>query len=204
MSLDKLPINVFDLVLIVVLSLGIWRGRKHGMSEELLGTVKWVLVVVGCAMLYEPAGKALAQSSPFSLLSSFVMVYVAAALAILGLFALIKHSLGGKLIGSDIFGRAEYYLGIGAGIVRLSCILVAALALLNARYFSPAEVQANERYQNDLYGSNYFPGLHSAQSVVFERSMAGPWIREHLDFLLIHPTRPQDKSLHQQEYALPQ
>jgi len=203
MSLNSLPVNGFDVVVIGVIALGLYRGRKHGMSEELFGLLKWLAVAIGCAMLYRPGGQWLAGSSPFSLLSSFIFVYIGAALLILSIFAFFKHRIGGKLVGSDIFGRAEYYLGMGSGMVRFSCMLVAALALLNARYFSPNEVRDMEAFQNDVYGSNYFPTLHSAQEVVFEKSVAGSWIREHLSFLLITPTKPEDKSLHQKEANLP-
>ncbi len=58
-------------------------------------------------------------------------------------------------------------------------------------------------FQNDMYGSNYFPTWHTAQEVVFERSLAGPWIKSHLGFLLIKPTKPEDKSYHQKEANLP-
>lgn len=203
MDLDKLPINVFDFVVLVTLVVGLLRGRKHGMSEELMGLMKWLAVVIGCAIMYEPAGQWFAQSSPFSLLASFMMVYIVGAMFILSLFAFCKNRLGGKLIGSDIFGRSEYYLGMGSGVVRLSCMLLAFLALLNARYFSPMEVKAMEQFQNDVYGSNYFPTWHTAQEVVFEKSLAGSWIKTHLGFLLIKPTQPEDKQFHQKEANLP-
>jgi hypothetical protein len=132
-----------------------------------------------------------------------MMVYIASAMLILSLFAFCKARLGGKLVGSDIFGRSEYYLGMGSGVVRLSCMLLAFLALLNARYFSPTEVRAMEQFQNDMYGSNYFPTWHTAQEVVFERSLSGPWIKTHLGFLLIKPTQPEDKQFHQKEANLP-
>lgn len=203
MTLDNLPINVFDCVVLATFVIGIMRGRKHGMSEELIGLVTWLVVVSVCAMVYEPAGQWFAQTSPFSLLASFLMVYIAGALLILSFFALCKYRIGGKLIGSDIFGRAEYYLGMGSGVVRLSCMLLAFLAVLNARYFSPMEVRAMEKFQDDVYGSNYFPTWHTAQEVVFEKSLSGPWIRQHLGFLLIKPTQPEDKQFHQKEVNLP-
>ena len=195
--------NVFDVALPIILIMGILRGRKHGMSEELMSLIKWLAIVIGCAFVYEPAGAWLAQSSPFSLLASFMMVYIALALVILGIFALLKHRLGDKLIGSDVFGRSEYYLGMVSGFVRFGCILLACLAVLNARYFSPQEVRAMEDFQNDVYGKNYFPTWHSAQAVVFENSMSGSWIKEHLGFFLIKPTKPEDKSYHQKDAVLP-
>jgi uncharacterized membrane protein required for colicin V production len=198
-----LPMNWFDVVLVAVLALGLFRGRKHGMSEELMMLIKWLMILLVCAFTYEPLGSWLAAISPISLLGSYIMAYIAVALIIIGVFALVKHSIGGKLVGSDIFGRAEYYLGMGSGIIRFSCILLAVLAILNARYFSPTEVRAREAFQNDVYGSNFFPGLDKAQITVFQNSLTGPWIKDNLGFLLIKPTKPENKELHQKDYKLP-
>lgn len=200
----KLPINGFDMVLLVVVALGVLRGRKRGMSEELLGMVEWMLVVVACALLYEQAGQFLAGLTRFSLLSSFVLAYIIIALMVVGVFALVKRALGGKLLGSDIFGRAEYYLGMGSGLVKFACILLCGLALLNARYFSAKEIKDMHDFQNEVYGSNFFPTLQSTQATVFQDSLTGPWIKTHLAVLLIKPTPPEGKEYHQQEYALPQ
>ena len=60
-----------------------------------------------------------------------------------------------------------------------------------------------EKYQDDLYGSNYFPTLHSLQATVFERSLTGSWIKENLSFLLIKPTEPEHKEIHQKDFAFP-
>jgi len=138
------------------------------------------------------------------LLFCYVAAYLTAGLVVLMVFAGIKRGLGGKLLGSDIFGKAEYYLGMGSGLVRFSCMLLAALALLNARYFSPTEVKAMENFQNDVYGSNFFPTLHTVQSAVFERSLLGPWIKENLSFLLIKPTEPENRQFKQKEFQMPQ
>jgi hypothetical protein len=78
-------------------------------------------------------------------------------------------------------------------------MLLAALALLNARYFSPTEVRAMEKRDIDIYGSDFFPGLHTVQATVFNQSLTGPWIKENLGFLLIKPTQPESKELHQKE-----
>jgi hypothetical protein len=50
---------------------------------------------------------------------------------------------------------------MGAGLLRFSCILLALLALLNARLYSDAEIRAMDKFQKDEYGSNYFPGLQT-------------------------------------------
>ena len=204
MSLDQLPINFFDAVLIAVLLAGIAQGRKHGMSEELLSMIQWLIILFGCAVIYEPLGQIIGQfTNMFGRLSCYLVAYVGGALLVLLVFTAIKRSIGGKLLGSDIFGRSEYYLGMMSGLVRCTCILLAALALLNARYFSPTEVRAMEKFQDDVYGSNFFPTLHSLQSSVFDRSLTGPWIKENLGFLLIKPTEPEKRELHQKDAVLP-
>ncbi len=200
MNLGALPFNAFDVFLVVVLVLGVLHGRKRGMSGELLNLVKWLAILFVCALAYEPLGALFGQTtSLFSTLSCYLVAYVGAALVVVLLFAAVNRSLGGKLTGSDMFGGAEYYLGMGSGFVRFACILLTGLALLNARYFSPQEVKAEEAFQNDVYGSHYFPTLHTVQSVVFERSLTGPWIKENLSFLLIKPTESESKELHQKE-----
>lgn len=202
MTLSSLPFNWFDVVVLAVIGFGIHRGRKNGMSEELLSLLKWLALVVGCAFIYEPLGAEIARAtSVFSLLSSYLMAYFTVALLIAVAFALFKKWLGGKLLGSDVFGRSEFYLGMGAGMVKFACILLVGLALLNARATTADEISADVQYQQDLYGSTYFPTLYSLQSQVFEKSFTGALIRDHLAVLLIKPTIPEKKELKRQELA---
>jgi len=199
----NLPFNWFDILVVIVLMLGIRSGRKRGMSEEFIGMVTWVLIATGCAFLYLPAGNALSQASVFSLLASYLMAYVGLAIVILSVSLGIKRAVGGKLIGSDMFGASEFYLGMIGGLVRVTCILISAIALLNARYYNPMEIKANLAYQNEVYGSNFFPTLYDVQAQVFEKSLSGPWIRNRMSFLLIKPTAPEDKQITRKEFAEP-
>src|SRR5688572_214462 len=115
MSLDQFPLNLFDFVLVGVLVAGIMRGRKHGMSEELLEVLKWVVVLCACAVAYEPLGRLFSRTTRvFSLLTCYLLSYIAIAIVVFVIFAMVKRSLGGKLLGSDIFGQAEYPLGMGS------------------------------------------------------------------------------------------
>ena len=188
---DKLPFNWFDFVVIIVLLVGIQRGRKRGMSEEMLTMFRWVALVLVCGFFYEPVGREIANGSIFSSLESYVMAYVALALGVAVLFSLVKRALGGKLVGSDAFGRGEYYLAMPSGMLRCACMLMAALALLNARDFSAAEVIAHDKYVKDVYGSDFFPTLHTVQAAVFEQSFTGPYVKKYLAILLIKPTPPK-------------
>lgn len=204
MSSIQLPLNLFDVVLLVVLVLGILRGRKQGMSEEFLSLLTWISVVVGCSLAYGPVGRLFASTgSAFSMVTYYLLAYILCAIVIFSIFAGVKRSVGGKLLGSDIFGRAEYYLGMGAGMIRFACILLAVLALLNARAYNAAEAEAMRQFQNREFGSNYFPTLQSVQAAVFHGSLTGSWIHRHLSFLLITPTSSASSQFKQREYSLP-
>jgi Colicin V production protein len=203
-NLDNLPFNWFDVAIPIVLLLGVRQGRKNGLSVELLGAFKWLAIVFGCALAYGPvSGFITGSSTVFSLLAANLMAYLAAGLLIAALFAFMKKGVNGKLIGSDVFGNGEFYLGMVAGVIRFTCILFALLSLLNARYFPPAEVRAGLKYQNDVYGSDFFPTLHTVQSQVFEKSCAGPWIKNQLSWLLIKPAAPQQAQLARKDFTLP-
>lgn len=202
--ITSMSLNVFDLVVLLVLIAGIFCGRKRGMSVELLSLLQWIAILIGCGLLYRPLGSMFANSSRvLSLLTCYLLAYAVAAMAIVGLFGLVKKGLGGKLLGSDMFGGSEYYLGMGAGLLRFGCILLVVLAIINARGYDTAEVRAMELYQQKEYGSTYFPTLHTVQATVFEKSVSGPWIRDHLGFLLITPTKPENKEIKRKEFTLP-
>jgi Colicin V production protein len=204
MNFENLPFNWFDVAIPIVLLVGIRQGRKNGLSVELLGAFKWLAIVFGCALAYgRVAGFITGSSTVFSLLSANLMAYLAAALLIAAVFAFMKKGVNGKLIGSDVFGNGEFYLGMVAGMIKFTCIMFAMLALLNARYFPPAEVKAALKYQNDVYGSDFFPTLHTVQSQVFEKSFAGPWIKNQLNWLLIKPAAPQPAQLARKTFTLP-
>lgn len=190
-----LPFNWFDIALPIVLIFGIQRGRKHGMSQELLLVMKWVAIIIVGGLTYQALGDAIEASSPLSHLASYRLAYFSIALAIaLGFMAVTKLAHG-KLIGSDIFGSGEYYLGMMAGLVRYSCIIIFALAFLNSRLYTNKEINDELKFQNDVYGSNFFPTGYSFQSQVFEKSYTGPLIRKGLGFLLIKSTVLEDKGL---------
>ena len=203
MALDKLPFNWFDFAVVIVLLVGVLRGRKNGMSGELLPLIQWLAIIFGGAYGYAAFGGFLAQTVVLSLLFSYVVAYVVIAMGTKTIFSVFKRLLKGKLIGADTFGRAEYYLGMPSGMARFACMLVWALALLNARQFTVTEVQAMQNFQKDVYGSEFFPTLHTLQQQVFEKSQSGPWIRKNLSLLLIKPTAPEKKQLRRKELDIP-
>lgn len=203
MNLNRLPINWFDALVLVVLLIGLQRGRKRGMSLEFITMLNWIAIILSAALVYKPLGEWLTTVVPVSKLFAYIVAYLLVAGAVAGTFLLIKHYLGGRLAGSDTFGRGEYYFAMPAGMLRFLCILVAGLALLNARQYRLDEVKAMQRYQMDNYGSEFFPTLQSCQAQVFQQSFLGPQIKKHLSFLLIEPTQPEPRQVRRADRKLP-
>lgn len=187
-----LPINLFDCVLVTVLAAGVVVGRRRGLTLELLPLVKWVGLVLICASVYGPLGALVAGAGFFDPYSSNLLTYLGCALVVFLVFSRLQRRLAPRVQGSDKFGRSEYYLGMGSGLIRYGCMLTLGLALLNARAFSPEEVKAAELYQEKNFGSPVFPTLHTVQQAVFEKSLTGSLIKNHLGFLLIKPTNPEE------------
>ena len=187
MNPEHLAINLFDLLVIIILVGGIVHGRKRGMSGEVLGLLKWLSILLAGAAIYQPLGSLLAESTGISVVTASLIVYLGAALVILLGFSVAESRLREKLVRADIFGRSEYQLGMAAGMLQFSCVLLVVLAVLNARSFSPEEVKASQAYQDAAYGSQIFPTLHGVQVTVFEKSLAGRSIKQGLGFLLINP-----------------
>ena len=188
----ELPVNLFDCLFVTVLVAGVVAGRKHGISYELPRLLKWLALVIVCAAAYGPIGSLLARAGLFDPFASNLFSYLGCAFIVLVLFAGLQHKLKPRFEKSDAFGRGEYYLGMGSGLVRYGCMVFTLLALLNARHFSEAELKAKEQFQEQNFGSTVFPTLHNLQVAVFERSLTGSLISNYLSFLLIAPTSPED------------
>ena len=184
-----------DIAILAVVIAGIFRGRKRGMSEELLDVIKWVTILVAAAFVMRPAGQMLAEASVFSLLSCYIFIYTLIVLGLKLFFGFIRKRIGDKLVSSDFFGSAEYYLGMVAGAFRYLCVIVVALAFINARYYSPEEIAEDARVQQNNFGDIRFPTWASFQDKVFNRSASGAMARDFVPFCLIPQTAPETKAL---------
>ena len=178
-----------DCAVVVLLFVGLWRGRRRGMSEELLDIIKWALIVVLAGLGYQPIAQLLLSfTSVFGPLSMYVTTYMALALIITIIFSIIRKHAGAKLTGSDAFGSAEYYLGMLAGLFRYACIMIVGMSFLHAPLYTAEQVKAKIKYQEDNFGTTFFPSVPEFQRQVFKASMAGKFVDEYLQIVLIVPT----------------
>jgi membrane protein required for colicin V production len=202
--MNHMGFNWFDLVFLVVIGVGIAVGRRRGMSSELLDLVQWLLIILVGAMTYSILGREIAGFTWLGLAVSSILAYLSIAVIVVGAFAVIKRLVGEKLVSSDTFGVTEYYLGMIAGAVRFSLILVFGLALFNAPQVTDQQLAQQLRAQNENLGAIYFPPYGSIQRSVFNSSFSGQLIRDHLSAQLIQvgpsdPNRNRDTIWRQRE-----
>jgi hypothetical protein len=141
------------------------------------------------ALLTPSLGGWLGQTVGFAPATSYILGYLTLAGTLFLLFFLIRRGFGEKLLSSDTFGSMEYYLGMGAGAIRFLCILLATLAVLHAPKTSQEELDRKLRVQQDDLGSIYFPPLGQIQRTIFQDSITGRVVKEHLDAALLEPSR---------------
>lgn len=198
MNLPTFTLSWVDLVTAVVVLIGIARGRKRGLSEELLDTVQWVIILVAGAFCYRYLGDLLNQKPVLSRLTYHIFSYILIALVIKGIFTLIKKGIGQKLMEGDVFGRGEYYMGMMAGTLRWLCMFLFLLSILHAPSYSAdyREQKAKEDAYN--YGDISFPTVMSIQDEVFLNSLTGKYAGKYLGVVLMQPQSGQAKNLRDQ------
>lgn len=178
--------GLFDVLLILMLGLGLWRGKKRGISEELLDFLQWLVIIVAAGFLYSLVGDLLVQAK-LSRLWANIGGYIAVMIVVSIIFGLIKKSVGNKMVESDFFGGWEYRLGMVAGGIRYLCIWIAILALLSSRYFDAATVEAQRKAQEKEVGLVLLPSWGMLNRMAFYDSFTGPYIRQYLAHQLMQP-----------------
>jgi uncharacterized membrane protein required for colicin V production len=197
-TFNNLPINWFDVTLGAVLFFGLWRGRRNGMSKEALPVFQWLTLILASGMCYPLFAPTYANTLGTGKVASAMLGYCTPALATLLVFYILKGIFVPRLTGSNFFGGGEYYLGMVSGMIRFACILVAVLALLNAPFYTVADIKAHNAYVQrwfggGLYSGNYFPDVNTIQEEVFKKSLTGPYLKKYLGTLLIDTAPPSAK-----------
>lgn len=195
--------GLFDVLLVVVVGVGIWRGKERGISEELLDFLQWVVIVVAGGLLYSIVGDLFVAAKLPRLIAN-ISGYIAVMIVVSIVFTFISKSVGNKLVDSDFFGGWEYRLGMMAGALRYLCIWIAVLAILSARYFDAALVDAQRKAQQKEAGIVLIPTWGILNRMALYDSFTGPYIRKYLAHQLMTPvgyakTAPNENTIGKQQ-----
>jgi uncharacterized membrane protein required for colicin V production len=209
---EHFAFNWFDVALVLVLAFGFWRGRKRGMTKELLPSLQWLAILLGAGFGHVFVADWLQQQGVIKQVfgnhfnertAALMSGYLSIAFVIFVVFTMLKRQLNPKLEGSSFFGGNEYYWGVVAGLARYICMVLVALALLNAPYYSLADIAKAKAYNNRWYGGglkdysgDFIPSVDEVQVSIFKESLIGPFIKDDLSMLLINTTEPAPGKKH--------
>jgi uncharacterized membrane protein required for colicin V production len=183
--LARARFNYFDFFVVVWLIIGLFRGRKRGMSQELLPLIQWLGIVVAGGLLYWSFSSLVKQYTQFSPLWSCITAYLLIAAGVHLIYLWFKQMLATKLVEKDPFGRGEFYLGMMSGVVRFACMLLFGMALMNAHVETAAELAKTEKMQADNFSDIRLPTAGQFQQDVLFRSFVGNLVEDHLKAVLI-------------------
>jgi uncharacterized membrane protein required for colicin V production len=191
---NNLSVSWFDLVFVVVLGFGLFRGRRNGLSRELIPLLQWIALVIAAGMGYPTVAQFETTQFHWGKTIADVSGYLALALVTLIFFAIVKRTFTERLVKNDTFKGMEYYLGMPAGMIRFACMLLAVLALMNAPLYTPEEISAQKARDKATYGGgmmsgSFFPSFDDIQQQIFADSFTGRYIKNNLKLLLIDPLR---------------
>jgi uncharacterized membrane protein required for colicin V production len=191
--------DYFDIVVLDWLILGLFRGRKAGMSRELLPLLQWIAIVIAAGMFYSPVSGVISQHTYLSVLWSNIAAYLMIAAGVHLICLWLRRMLGVKLAEWDLFGPREYFLGMLAGTARFACIMLFVLALMNSCLVPAAQPVAMTKSRKMKTGLR-FPTYGELQQDVLSNSFSGNWVQANLQPILIaavqppHPKSPDKKS----------
>ena len=188
----QFPGGWFDLVVIALLIIGFFRGRKHGMSQEILFVLQWLVILIVGSQYYEPLAKLLYDQALFGPMVCNFIVYLGIFAIVKIVFTNLKRFVGEKIFASDVFGKYEFYLGMVAGMVRFACITIFIISVVNGRAYTQQEIAEREKSQVKDLGSDFFPSLPGVQQQILATSLTGRTVREHLSPILLKPTSPTE------------
>ncbi len=192
MNFNDLTFGWFDFVFMALIVVGCIRGRKRGMTLEFPDLIQWVVIVGGGALLYRPVGELVSELTGMGKLFWFLIIYLGWAALVKGVTTWIVRSKGDKLGLADMFGSAEYPLGMISGMIRMVLVCLFTMALINSRLYTNAELTSMAKSQEDNFGSGFFPTIGTFQASLFRESTVGKLVKENASIILIEPTAPRE------------
>ena len=179
--------------------MGLFRGRKNGMTKEILRVSNgwhWS----SCAGCFtRPRLKPWSTSRAWKKPTSYLTGYLLLAFGVWLVFVFLKKIFVPRLIGSNLFGSGEYYLGMFSGMIRFACMLFFAAGLAERAGLHPGGnpgppgLRETLVWRRHLWWQLHSRSAHGAGKV-FKKSFTGPYIKKYLGTLLINIAPPGPKS----------
>ena len=183
-------LNVFDAFVVGMLGWGIYAGKENGASGLWMDFIQWAIIALAGGLmggLIGSAFRALFSAGPYW---SQTLGYITWVLIICGFFAFLASKGKDEAIDGDKFGKLEYPLGILGGMLKKFFIVLVVMSFLNARIYTPAQLEASRQMQIKEFGSTLFPTITSMHFTVFKNSFCGPFLDKAFGWAVLQPVKP--------------
>ena len=189
MTWDELGLSWFDIAVVVLLWIGVMRGRARGISNQIVELFQWLLTVFLGVMLYVPIGRALQPHLQVSTVAAHAIAFLLVAGVVKLIAARLANAFSERLLNGDYFGSWEYPLGVVAGALIHAAMLMAALSLVRVKLVTPDEFARSQKKEGAEMGSEFLPDMGRLQAEIFRQSPTGRFIERECAHLMIQPVR---------------
>lgn len=180
--------NTYDFLFLALIIVGVCAS-KQGLPMELLPLGRWLGIVLLGAFVYLPLAGFIVRMGKMSFGGAAVLAYLILAGIAVAVFIALKTNLQRPLESARFFGKGDHVLGMAAGGVKMLCVVIAVMALLNARHVDEAQMAANAKMQEQNFGTINFDTFGTIQKGVVHESFLGGATARYAPFLLIQPRK---------------
>lgn len=166
-----ISVGWFDPVFLLVLALGVWRGRLNGAAREHFAAGQWLFVAVVGGVMSRALGGLMVKWLGVTFFAAGIFGYVVGGGIVLIVAAVLRTYHADEMLDTAFFGKAEPAAGGVFGALKFFCLLTIALAFVHARKVAdPADPRT------------FHETLHVQ---IFDRSLAGAALEKAGAFMLI-------------------
>lgn len=180
--------NIYDFLFLALIIVGVFTSKK-GLPMELLPLGRWLGIVLLGAFVYLPLAGFIVRMGKMSFGGAAVLAYLILAGIVVAVFIALKTNLQRPLEAARFFGNGDHVLGMAAGGVKMLCVVIAVMALLNTRNVDKAQMAANAKMQEENFGTINFATFGTIQKGVVHESFLGGVTAHYAPFLLIQPMK---------------
>lgn len=177
-------LNLYDFLFLALIIVGISTSKK-GLPIELLPFGRWFFIVVLGAFVHAPLAGFIVRIAKISFGVAAVWAYLILAGVVIMIFIGLKTAVQRTIETYRFFGKADHVLGMAAGGLKMLCVAIAVMALLNSRNVSESKMAANAKMQEKNFGTINFPTLDKINKGVIHDSFFGGVVTQYTLFLLI-------------------
>ncbi len=188
----------FDLLIIVVIGVGVYRNRHSNALHQIFGFIHWLFILGVSAFLCEKPAQWIAELVGMRPDVAALILYPVIVSIVYFISGIKKRSLVQQSDKVEMFGRQEYRVAMVFGGIKSVVILMVVMAWIHGRYVTEADLHAYEVFCQENLGGIRLPIPATVQEDIFVDSFSGKAAQKYLSKILLKALPPlpeQEKEL---------